>query len=107
MDDQKEAYIQAGKSEEEAELLAVKEMGDPMITGQELDKIHRPKVDLGITITCDWHFCNRNHHAMFYMKEYANMYSYTATIAQKQIWMFTRYCDKQYAHCEKYLLCMR
>lgn len=45
MEDQKEAYIYKGKSEEEAELLAVKEMGDPVVTGQQLDKVHRPKTD--------------------------------------------------------------
>lgn len=45
MEDQKEAYILEGKSEEEAELLAVQQMGDPIMTGKELDKIHRPKTD--------------------------------------------------------------
>lgn len=45
MEDQKEAYMLEGKSEEEAELLAVQQMGDPIMTGKELDKIHRPKTD--------------------------------------------------------------
>lgn len=45
MEDQKEAYMHEGKTEEEAELLAVREMGDPIVTGQELDKVHRPKTD--------------------------------------------------------------
>lgn len=45
IDDQKEAYLSAGKSAEEAEALAVKEMGDPVDTGAKLDKIHRPKTD--------------------------------------------------------------
>lgn len=46
IDDQKEAYLLAGKTNEEAEELAVKEMGDPLDTGAKLDKIHRPKTDV-------------------------------------------------------------
>lgn len=46
IDDQKEACLLAGKSAEEAEEFAVKEMGDPVDTGIKLDKIHRPKTDL-------------------------------------------------------------
>lgn len=46
IDDQKEAYLLAGKTDEEAEALAVKEMGDPVDTGAKLDKIHRPKTDV-------------------------------------------------------------
>lgn len=46
IDDQKEAFLRAGKTAEEAEELAVKEMGDPVDTGVKLDKIHRPKTDV-------------------------------------------------------------
>lgn len=46
IDDQKEAYLLDGRSAEEAEALAVKEMGDPVDTGVKLDKIHRPKTDV-------------------------------------------------------------
>lgn len=46
IDDQKEAYLAEGKSENEAEELAVKEMGDPVDTGIKLDKIHRPKTEV-------------------------------------------------------------
>lgn len=46
IDDQKEAYLLAGKTDEEAEEAAVKEMGDPLDTGAKLDKIHRPKTDV-------------------------------------------------------------
>ena len=46
IDDQKEAYLLAGKTDEEAEELAVKEMGDPVDAGMKLDKIHRPKTDV-------------------------------------------------------------
>lgn len=45
IDDQKEAYIQGGIDEDEAERLAVREMGDPVKTGEKLDYVHRPKND--------------------------------------------------------------
>ena len=35
---------------EEAERLAVEEMGDPMATGLELDRIHRPKPQWGLLL---------------------------------------------------------
>ena len=40
--DQKEAFMEAGLSEAEAEAAAVLEMGNPVEAGQELDQIHRP-----------------------------------------------------------------
>ena len=46
IEDQKEAYLLEGMNENEAEELAVKEMGNPIDTGQQLDKIHRPKTDI-------------------------------------------------------------
>lgn len=45
IEDQKEAFIVEGMSEEEAEEAAVKEMGDPVAAGNDLDRIHRPKMD--------------------------------------------------------------
>lgn len=45
IEDQEECFLQMGKDKAEAEELAVKEMGDPVVVGTELDKIHRPKVD--------------------------------------------------------------
>lgn len=45
IEDQKCAYLAEGKNEEEAEILAVKEMGNPVDAGARLDKIHRPKTD--------------------------------------------------------------
>lgn len=41
--EQKDAYIQDGIEELEAEAEAVRQMGDPIQAGQELDKVHRPK----------------------------------------------------------------
>ncbi len=46
IEDQKEAFLLDGKSDEEAEALAVKEMGNPVDAGLQLDKIHRPKTDV-------------------------------------------------------------
>ncbi len=46
IEDQKEAYLLEGKEEDEAELLAVREMGDPVDAGSKLNKIHRPKTDI-------------------------------------------------------------
>ena len=44
MDDQKEAFLSEGMTQTEAEESAVKEMGDPVEAGVELDRIHRPKI---------------------------------------------------------------
>ena len=42
IEDEKERYISFGKSEEEAEELAVKQMGNPVDAGKQLDEVHRP-----------------------------------------------------------------
>lgn len=44
IEDQQEAYEMQGLGAEEAEVLAVREMGDPVEAGIELDRIHRPKM---------------------------------------------------------------
>lgn len=44
--DQADAYEQAGDAHEEAVRKAVREMGDPVAVGVELDRIHRPQADL-------------------------------------------------------------
>lgn len=72
LEDQKEALIREGKSPEEAERLAVADMGDPVEVGAALDAVHRPRPQwglLGLTIvlavsctvlrlvlTADWRF---------------------------------------------------
>ena len=48
--DQKEAYIAEGMNSFEAEMAAVKEMGDPVETGVQLDQIHRPKPEWRLII---------------------------------------------------------
>lgn len=45
MEEQKEAYLADGMTEEEAEEKAVRDMGDPVETGAGLDRVHRPKMD--------------------------------------------------------------
>lgn len=40
LEDQRDAFAAQGR--EEAERLAVEEMGDPVSVGAELDRIHRP-----------------------------------------------------------------
>ncbi|MCL2099309.1 MAG: permease prefix domain 1-containing protein [Oscillospiraceae bacterium] len=45
IEDQREAYIKSGISAEEAEELAVEQMGDPVQVGEELNQIHKKKFD--------------------------------------------------------------
>lgn len=47
IEDQKAAYMSEGMESAEAEEAAVQEMGDPVETGQEMDRIHRPKMPWG------------------------------------------------------------
>ena len=51
--DQRDAFVKAGKPEDEAEQLAVEDMGDPVEVGAALDAVHRPRPQwglLGLTI---------------------------------------------------------
>ena len=48
IEDQKTAYLSEGMEQEEAEEAAVREMGDPVETGNEMDRIHRPKMAWGM-----------------------------------------------------------
>lgn len=53
LEDQRDAFLLEDKSLEEAERLAVEDMGDPVTVGTELDRIHRPRPQwglLGLTI---------------------------------------------------------
>lgn len=45
IDDQKEEFLTEGMTEREAEEAAVREMGDPVRVGVEMDRIHRPKMN--------------------------------------------------------------
>ena len=48
IEDQAAAYENSGCSPEEAALMAVKEMGDPVQVGMELDRLHRPQFPTGM-----------------------------------------------------------
>ena len=48
IEDQKAAFISEGMEQDEAEEAAVLEMGDPVETGKEMDRIHRPKMAWGM-----------------------------------------------------------
>lgn len=48
LEDQRDAFEAEGSAPEEAERLAVEEMGDPVAVGAELDRIHRPRPSWGI-----------------------------------------------------------
>lgn len=45
IEEQTQSYLDDGMEREEAERLAVEQMGDPVETGTALDRIHRPKMD--------------------------------------------------------------
>lgn len=47
LEDQRDAFVQAGHGPEEAERLAVEEMGDPETVGAELNGLHRPRPQWG------------------------------------------------------------
>ena len=46
--EQKAAYIDAGMTEADAEAEAVRQMGDPVLVGQALDRAHRPRPQWGL-----------------------------------------------------------
>lgn len=48
--DQAEAYEEDGTEHDEAVRMAVREMGDPVQIGVELDRIHRPQVDIRMIV---------------------------------------------------------
>ena len=43
--DQKQSYVESGMEAAEAEAEAVRQMGDPVEVGLEMDRIHRPRTD--------------------------------------------------------------
>jgi len=50
LEDQRDAFAEDGLAPEEAEHLAVEEMGDPVSVGLELDRIHRPRPQWGLLV---------------------------------------------------------
>lgn len=50
LEDQRDAFAGEGNEPEEAERLAVEEMGDPVAVGVELDRLHRPRPQWGLLV---------------------------------------------------------
>lgn len=50
IDDCKEALMESGMSEQEAEEEAVRQMGDPVDTGREINRIYRNTIDWGMIL---------------------------------------------------------
>ena len=48
LEDQRNEFLAEGHSPEEAERLAVEEMGDPVAVGTDLDRLHRPRPQWGL-----------------------------------------------------------
>ena len=48
LEDQRDDLLKEGKPAEEAERLAVEDMGDPVTVGTELDAVHRPRPQWGL-----------------------------------------------------------
>lgn len=48
LEDQRDDFLKEGKAPDEAERLAVEDMGDPVSVGTELDRIHRPRPQWGL-----------------------------------------------------------
>ncbi|OPZ88285.1 MAG: Rod shape-determining protein RodA [Firmicutes bacterium ADurb.Bin419] len=48
IEEQKNQYIKQGLNEDEATTKAVEQMGDPVVVGKQLDKAHRPRIELSI-----------------------------------------------------------
>lgn len=50
IEDQKNAYLEAGDGEDIALEKAIEQMGDPIDVGKQLDKIHKPKLEWSILL---------------------------------------------------------
>ena len=50
LEDQRDDCLKEGNSPEEAERLAVQDMGDPVTVGTELDAVHRPWPQRGLLV---------------------------------------------------------
>lgn len=50
MEEQKNEYIKSGVNEENAEIKAIEQMGDPDIIGKQLNKAHRPRTEWPLLI---------------------------------------------------------
>ena len=48
IEDQTEAYREEGYTEDEAEYLAVEQMGDPVLAGSQFDKVYKPRMEWNV-----------------------------------------------------------
>ena len=48
IEDQAEAYREEGYTEDEAEYLAVEQMGDPVLAGSQFDKVYKPRMEWNV-----------------------------------------------------------
>ncbi|WMJ86286.1 permease prefix domain 1-containing protein [Anaerocolumna sp. MB42-C2] len=51
IDDQKESYINEGFDKDTALITALKQMGDPLEVGKQMDKIHKPRLEWKVSLT--------------------------------------------------------
>ena len=67
LEDQQEEFLAEGHPPEEAERLAVEDMGDPVAVGADLDRLHRPRPQwgmLGLTLALLLEICSHvGHHS--------------------------------------------
>ena len=64
IDEQIQDYIDTGMSPDAAEKEAVRQMGDPVAAGTELNRIHRPRFP-GFVRHCGGSYIIRNFHAIY------------------------------------------
>ena len=81
IEDQKRAFLEEGMTEAEAEKAAVREMGDPVEVGVEMDQIHRPKMPWKAILVIALMEILSGIFAAFFLQQNEN-YGYVAGIRQ-------------------------
>ena len=81
IEDQKQAFLEEGMTEAEAEKAAVREMGDPVEVGVEMDQIHRPKMPWKAILVIALMEILSGIFAAFFLKQ-SESYGYVAGIRQ-------------------------
>lgn len=87
LEDQRDEFLQEGRGLEEAERLAVEEMGDPAAVGTALNRIHRPEISWGVLLPallslCLWlclRLCSR--WGVSYFADYIPRFGFLAGLA--------------------------
>ncbi len=81
IEDQKQAFLEEGMTEAEAEKSAVREMGDPVEVGVKMDQIHRPKMPWKAILVIALMEILSGIFAAFFLQQNEN-YGYVAGIRQ-------------------------